>query len=56
MLLKVHFQKYRSITITGQVEGGVGGGGTLSYNYPSENYSKIWVFSTVEKKIVLSIA
>lgn len=26
MLLKVHFQKYRSITITGQVEGGGGRG------------------------------
>ena len=27
MPLKVHFQKYRSITITGHVQGGGGGGG-----------------------------
>ena len=45
MPLKVHFQKYRSITITGHVQGGGGGGGGegggVSYNYPAEKYSKI---------------
>ena len=59
MPLKVHFQKYRSITITGHVQGGGGGGGeggggcrtTLQRkSIQRSEYSALW------KTIVLSIA
>ena len=52
MLRNVHFQKYRSITITGQVQER-GGGRGVSYHYPAEKSSKIWVFSTVEDNCVI---
>ena len=58
MPLKVHFQKYRSITITRHVQGGGGGGGeggggrtTIQRkSIQRSEYSVLW------KTIVLSIA
>ena len=50
MPLKVHFQKYRSITITGHVQGG-GWRTTIQWkSIQRSEYSVLW------KTIVLSIA
>lgn len=55
MLLKVHFQKYRSITITGQVEGGGGGVGLCRTTIHRKTIQRS-EYSVLWKKIVLSIA